>query len=202
MSELNLAKLRYVMFHVPADRLALFVGPLNDALVEFVLDSRLRTAALLAQVAHESGEFRWMEELATGADYDTREDLGNTRLEAIAIAKVHNSTPGRWWKGHGPSQITGYDNHLACGAALGLNLLDEPHLLTEPRAGCRSSCWFFRNAKLKNGTSVDLTEYADASDIRTVSLAWNRGLLQSTHDPLSWDKRQLYYYRALDALKD
>ena len=40
-----------------------FLDPLNAAMTEFGIQPYLRAAAFLAQVAHESGEFRWMKEI-------------------------------------------------------------------------------------------------------------------------------------------
>lgn len=81
---LTLAQLQRIM---PASTQAsLFLEPLNAAMQEFGIDTRLRMAAFLAQIGHESGQFRFMEELASGAAYDNRADLGNTNPEAIRIA--------------------------------------------------------------------------------------------------------------------
>lgn len=195
-AELTFDKLREIMREAPDAVLNRYVGPLNAAAVEFELNTAPRWCALLATLAHESGELRWQHEFASGAAYDDREDLGNTLPEAIAVAKVHGTTPGRFYRGHGPAMITGYKNHLACGMALGLNLVDEPSMLEHPTPGARSACWFFRNAKLRDDSVVDLTPYADALEFRTVSLAWNRGLLESEHDPLHWEERQRYFMRA------
>ena len=44
-----------------------FIDPLNDAMREFdISENGIREAAFLAQIAHESGELRYVEELATG----------------------------------------------------------------------------------------------------------------------------------------
>ena len=44
-----------------------------------ILDNSLRLIHFLAQLAHESGNFRYMEEIASGAAYEGRKDLGNTQ---------------------------------------------------------------------------------------------------------------------------
>ena len=85
-----------------------------------------------------------MEEVVSGAAYDNRADLGNTNSEAIRIATAHGSTPGRFWKGHGPIQITGYLNHLAAMMALELDCVEQPRLLCEPVHGCRAAGWFWK----------------------------------------------------------
>lgn len=94
--------------------------------------------AFFAHLAHESGEYRYMEELADGSAYDTRTDLGNTpELDG----------DGAWFKGHGPIQITGHDAHLKCGVALGIDLIKNPRLLTLPEYGTVSAVWFWTKYK-------------------------------------------------------
>lgn len=189
--------LHRIMTVAPMPRLEIFIGPLNAAMQEFEIHTANREAMFIATIAHESAEFHYMEELADGAAYEHRVDLGNTKQEAIDIAQAHGSTPGRWWKGHGPIQITGYDNHLACGAALGIDLLNEPRLITQPGYGCRSAGWFWRT-----GAIADLNAVAELGDFRATQLAINRGVLESDNDPLGWDQRQMYYRRARSVYAD
>jgi putative chitinase len=138
-------------------RAALFVDPINSAMEEFEINTAKRQAAFLAQLAHESGQFRYMEEIASGAAYDDRKDLGNTKPEAIAVAYRHGTTPGRWWKGHGPIQITGYDNHRACSVGIFGDeyiLVDDPKRITTPDDGCRAAAWFWKTHGLNDLADV------------------------------------------------
>lgn len=149
-------------------RAGVFLAPLNDAMDEFGIDTPVRRAPFLAQVAVESGSLRYVSEIASGMAYNGRADLGNTKPEAIAIARRHGSTPGPWWKGHGLIQITGYDNHLACGTALGLDLLNEPTLLELPGDAARSAAWFWQTR--------GLNELADAGNFERITRRINGGL--------------------------
>ncbi len=150
-------------------RLPLFVVPLNRAMHEFDITTERRIEAFLPQLAHESGRFLYMRELASGAAYDGRADLGNTDLEAIRIAAQHGTTPGRFWKGHGPIQITGFENHKRCSLALygDLRLLDNPARLEQPEDGCRAAAWFW---KVKG-----LNELADAGNFDRITRRINGG---------------------------
>ena len=148
-------------------RAELFVLYLDQAMIEFGIDTPKRMVAFLATLCVESGQLVYMEELASGAAYDGRVDLGNTKSDAIAIAAQHGSTPGRWWKGHGPIQITGYDNHRICGDALELDLLHNPQFLTQPEHGCRSAGWFWKRN--------NLNKWADTEDWDGVRDVVNRG---------------------------
>ena len=145
-----------------------FVQPLNDAMDEFQIDTPTRQAAFLAQLAHESGSFRYMEELADGSAYEGRRDLGNHEQDAIDAASAHDTTPGKFYKGHGPIQITGYYNHRDCGRALELDLVNAPILLTLPEHGCRAAGWFWH--------SRGLNALADAGQFQALTRRINGGL--------------------------
>jgi putative chitinase len=94
--------------------------------------------AFFGQIAVESMEYQFMEEIADGSAYDQRTDLGNTpELDG----------DGQWFKGHGPMQITGYDAHLACGVALGIDLVKNPRLITLPEYATKSAVWFWTKFK-------------------------------------------------------
>lgn len=163
---LTLPQLIRIMPHAQF-RASRFIGPLNDAMDECQIDSPKRIAAYLAQIGHESGQLRYVEEIASGAAYDNRKDLGNTRPEAIAIAKRNGTTAGRFYKGHGLIQITGYDNHLAAMLALDIDCVENPQLLCEPVNACRSAAWFW--------ASHGLNELADAGRFKRITKVINGG---------------------------
>lgn len=174
-------------------RASLFLDPLNAAMQEFGIDTRLRVAAFLAQIGHESGQFQFIEELASGAAYDDRADLGNTNPAAVRIALAHGSTPGRFWKGHGPIQITGYNNHLAAMLALHVDCVEQPRLLCEPINGCRAAGWFWQ--------THGLAKWADSGDIDGVSDLVNRGRKTAAiGDANGFADRKAIYDRALTVL--
>lgn len=150
------------------DRLrAKFLTPLNIALAEFEINTPLRIAAFIAQVAHESGNFRYVSELADGSAYEYRKDLGNLKPEALAAAHACGTTTGKFYKGHGPIQITGYNNHKACGEALGLDLVNEPMLICEPLNGCRAAGWFWK--------TNNLNPLADKGEFKRITKKINGG---------------------------
>lgn len=129
------------------ERLAMFVVPLNGTMAEFEINTAKRQAAFLAQVAHESGCFKWLLEIASGDAYEGRSDLGNVQ-----------PGDGRRFKGRGLIQITGRANYAACGAALGLDLLAHPELLEEPVNACRSAGWFWKTRGLNGLADIDQFE--------------------------------------------
>jgi len=131
-----------------------FAGPLNGAMAAYAINTPVRQAAFIAQIAHESGQLRYTRELwgptPTQQRYEGRADLGNTE-----------PGDGVRFKGRGLIQVTGRANYAACGAALGLPLLDHPELLEQPDGACKSAAWFWK--------SRGLNELADAGAFITIT---------------------------------
>ena len=138
-------------------RVDMFLQPLNDAMDEFGIDTPQRQAAFLAQIAHESGELRYVRELASGKAYEGRSGLGNV----VAGDGVR-------FKGRGLIQITGRANYASCGSALELDLLATPELLETPENACRSAAWYWK--------AHGLNELADAGNFHKITLRINGGL--------------------------
>ncbi len=152
------------------DRLEKFVQPLNEWMPKYGINTPARIAAFIAQLAHESGEFRYMKELASGLAYDKREDLGNTLPEAIAIARNNRTSPGCFYRGHGPIQITGYTNHLLASKSIWKDNRGvlTPTLFETPKWGVASACWFW-------GEFKKLNDEADRGDFLTITRRINGG---------------------------
>ena len=56
---------------------------------------------------------------------------------------------GEGWKyrGRGLKQLTGKENYTRCGAAIGLDLVEQPELLLEPQGAALSAAWFWHANK-------------------------------------------------------
>lgn len=100
-------------------------------------------AFFLAQIAHESGEFRYSEEIASGSAYEGRKDLGN-----VVVGD------GVKFKGRGLIQLTGrtnykdYNDYLVKGGMV-VDLLKTPELLAKPVGSCKSAMWFWKKHNLR-----------------------------------------------------
>lgn len=122
-----------------------------------IIDTPLRLAHFMAQLIHESGSFRYMEEIASGAAYEGRADLGNI-----------NPGDGKRYKGRGPIQLTGRANYRTYGRLAGIDFERTPTLVSTPSIGLMVGCMFWDREKL-NGL-------ADQDDIRNITLRINGGL--------------------------
>jgi putative chitinase len=121
-----------------------------------ILYNELRFAHFIAQLTHESGNFRYMEEIATGAAYEGRKDLGNVM-----------AGDGVRFKGRGPIQLTGRANYQKYGRVLGIDFEAHPELVAIPSIGFLVACKFWVN----NG----LNELADRDDVLTITRRINGG---------------------------
>lgn len=171
---LDEASIRLIMPSAPVARFSSLVAAMNSAMTEAGIKSVTRAAAFLSQIAHESGELRYMEEIADGSAYEGRKDLGNVV-----------AGDGRRYKGRGPIQITGRANYRAAGKALQLDLENNPKLASEPYTGFRVAGWYW--------TSRNLNAKADALDFIGITRAINGGMN-------GYSARLKYYHKALETL--
>lgn len=176
----RLDQLVRICTYARARHLAGVVEPLALCLREAAAETPLRAAMLIAQLAHESGEFRFLEELAPGTAYDV---AVNPRL----AAKLGNTQPGDGplYKGRGWIQLTGRANYAAAGKALGLELLNSPELASHHLAAARIAAWYWR--------THGCNEPADRGDVEGCTKLINGGLNGLDH-------RITYYERAREAL--
>lgn len=158
---------------------------LTAAMAEFDIDTPTRQAAFLAQVAHESGLFRWTSEIwgPTPAQmrYSQRADLGNTRPEARRFAEQAGVVdPGKFYRGHGLIQVTGYLNHVRAGQVLGIDAAAHPELLAEPEYAARSAGDFWRDH--------GLNPLADEGAFELITRRINGGLNGYAERCVLWDR--------------
>jgi len=172
-------QLRQIMTRCPLSAAKLYADPLTSAMTEFAIDrTDARIAAFLGQLAQESGELRYVCEIASGEAYECRADLGNCK-----------PGDGERFKGRGLMQITGRTNYLNCSLALfgDDRLLREPDLLEQPIAAADSAGWFWET----NG----LNELADNGDFEAITRRINGGLT-------GYGQRVIYWRRAQKVLQN
>ena len=157
-------QLRQIMPNLAAAKLPVYLAALNQAMQVYGVNTALRTAAFIAQLAHESGEFRWMEEIWGPTDAQRRYEPPN----ALA-AKLGNTEAGdgKRFKGRGPIQITGRFNYAKYGGLLGTDLVADPALAATPEVAFATAGLFWKT----NG----LNELADAEQFVTITRRINGG---------------------------
>lgn len=124
-----------------------FVASFNQWNIPFGIDNEKRIVHYLAQVFHESGALRYVEEIASGAQYEGRKDLGNTQ-----------QGDGVRFKGRGFIQLTGRTNYTKfnefdlCTA----DVVANPQAVAEFPLNQIASMWFWQ--------THGLNELADRDD--------------------------------------
>lgn len=161
---ITLDDLKAICPRTSTGRLALFVDPLDDAMIEYEINRLPRIAAFLAQIAHESGAFIYVKEL-----WGPTADQRDYEPPATKAAVLGNTEKGDGFKfrGRGLIQTTGRANYRETGKALGLPLEDQPQLLEEPANACRSAAYYWK--------SRGLNELADVGDFKLITRKINGG---------------------------
>lgn len=129
--KVTLQQLLFIAPHSGA-RAGRFLPYLNKYMGQYGIDTPLRAAHFLAQAMHESGELQFVRELASGAAYEGRKDLGNSR-----------PGDGRLYKGRGLLQVTGRNNYTKLAKDTGLDVVRKPALLELPQWAAMSACWYW-----------------------------------------------------------
>jgi putative chitinase len=174
--------LKQIMPNLPEAKRDAYLPFLAKALEDHEINTPRRAAAFLAQIAHESAELRFMQELwgptAQQKKYeppsDLAKDLGNTQ-----------PGDGFRYRGRGPIQITGRANYKKYGELLGVDLVDNPDLAARPEYAFQIAGLFW--------SLRGLNQLADAEDFSTITRRINGGLTGLA-------ERERYYEVAKKAL--
>lgn len=152
-----------------------YLPHLNSLIEKFKINAnKTRLAMFLAQLLHESGSLRYVEEIASGEDYEGRKDLGN----------IYKGD-GIKFKGRGLIQLTGRENYSNFQKWSGVKVVDNPELLELPENAVLSAIWFWE----RNG----LSQLADTGDVKRVTKRVNGGL-NGLAD------REQYYKKGIEVL--
>ena len=164
-----------------------WLQPLEDTFAKYNIDTPKRQAAFIGQCAHESGNFKVLQEnLNYSAEglmktwpsrFPTKEVADQYARQPAKIAgKVYNGRLGNTseeeaakYLGRGLIQLTGKENYEHCGSSIGVDLLSNPDLLSTPEYAALSAGWFWN----KKG----LNDLADTGDIETMTKRINGGLI-------------------------
>jgi putative chitinase len=161
--------------------------PLNQVFVKYDLNTSKRQAAFIGQCAHESNNFKTLEEnlhysaaalmrvwpsrFPDAAVADKYANNPQAIADKVYGGRMGNLQDGDGWKYHGRGliQLTGRENYANCGSGIGVDLLGNPDLLVTPEYAALSAGWFWN----KKG----LNALADAGDFETMTKRINGGLI-------------------------
>lgn len=153
------------MLAISDAHLSEYYEPLQETMEKYEINTPLRVAHFLAQCGHESLDMVYMEELASGSDYEGRKDLGN-----IVIGD------GKKFKGRGMIQLTGrgvyekYQKYIAQNPTVFFHDFDEnPNLLSVLPYCIDSAGWFWSIYK-------NINKEADQDKLIAVTKLVNGGL--------------------------
>lgn len=137
----------------------------NNAMRAAGITTVNRAAMWCAQLGHESVGLRYMREIASGAEYEWRADLGNTQ-----------AGDGVRYAGRGPIQLTGRNNYRAftrwarANGHSGIDFEAHPEKLEEPHWGFLAATYYWVAAR------PQLNALADRRDLEGATRAINGGL--------------------------
>lgn len=166
-----------------------WLAPLEETFAKYDISTPVRQAAFIGQCAHESGNFKTLQEnLNYSAESLCR--VWPSRFPTLESAQPYHRNPdkiankvyggrmgngaeeteeGSLYKGRGLIQLTGKDNYAMCGAGLGEDFIHSPDLVLAPKYAALSAAWFWN----KRG----LNKEADAKDYTGMTKKINGGVL-------------------------
>ena len=189
-----------------------WLDALNAAMRGCDIATPARQAAFLAQVLHESGELRHLEESLNYSPQRLRQ-VWPRRFPTDEAAAAYGHAPERlanhiyadrlgngdeasgdgWrYRGRGLIQLTGRDNYAALARALPIDALADPALLLTPAGAALSAGWFWRAHGLN-----ELADQAVGADADARFAEITRRVNGGTN---GLDERRAYWLRARQAL--
>lgn len=182
-------RLKALSPHILAQRAADYAPALDGVLAMAELDTSLRVAHFMAQLAYESAGFRALVEslnykpetlvrvfpshVKTLAQAQSLVAQGPAAIaEAIygGRADLGNTRPGDGYRfiGRGFIMITGRANYARYAALIGQPLIDKPELLEQPLHAAQAAAAFWK--------ATHINARADADDVSGVTRLVNGGL--------------------------
>jgi putative chitinase len=183
---------------------------LMEVLPKYSINTPRRVAHFVSQCAHESNNFRSLEEnLNYSADALTRvfpryfgagkrdaaayarnpEKIANyVYMDQFRTAKMGNVNEGDGWRfrGRGLKQLTGRDNYTRFGKFVGMTAEQAAEYVATEKGAIESACWFWDTNKLNT--------IADTDDVVLMTKRINGG-------NIGLEDRQQRYNRALPLLE-
>ena len=162
---------------------------LNEIMPEYDINTPERVAAFIAQCAHESGNFRFLQENlnykaaslrkvfpkyfpddAIAAAYANKPQMIANRIYANRMGNGDETSGDGWtYRGRGLIQLTGKNNYTFFSASIDTPLEEVAEYLETFEGAVQSACFFWDQNKLN--------QWADARDILTLTKRINGGTI-------------------------
>ena len=183
---------------------------LCDMLPKYGITSERRVAHFLSQCAHESANFKRLEENLNYSAKALRAVFGRyfgnppkrnadeyhrmpknianyVYMDEFRKYKMGNVNEGDGWlfRGRGLKQLTGRDNYTKFGASVGLSAEEAAEYVATEKGAVESACWFW--------DTNNLNEIADTDDVKRMTKKINGG-------SIGLADRQKRYTHAMEVL--
>jgi putative chitinase len=164
-----------------------------DIFPKYEINTAARIAGFIAQCAHESNEFKSLEENLNYSEdalkrvfsryfgagkRNAKEYAKNPEKIANYVyqdefrsSKMGNTKPGDGWlfRGRGLKQLTGRDNYTAFGKTVNMTAEEAAVYVATEKGAIESACWFWNAKKLNaiadTGDIVKMTKIINGGDI-------------------------------------
>lgn len=194
MSLITLEQLKQILPNAQLKDLQNSIVGLNEAMVKFNINTKLRIAAFIANVGHENGNFLYKKEiwgptkqqLRYERDFSqpwTKDDLRNKLAFILGNDQLGD---GKKYMGRGDIQTTGKANYAQISKDLGIDFVNNPQWLETPKYKSLSAGWFWN--------SRGLNSLADKGEFIAIVEKINGGIN-------GLEERLANYNRALTILK-
>jgi putative chitinase len=169
-------QLKAILSSAKEENIDRYLEPLNKALGHYAINTPMRIAHFIAQVAQESGSFRYNEEIWPNPSLDAQGVATNGsswQLRYEGRAELGNTVPGDGYRfrGRGLIQLTGRANYAKYGTKLGRDLTSgtNPDLVAQPDLAVDAAGWYW--------DSRGLNAFADKDDVLSITKRINGGTL-------------------------
>jgi len=186
MTELTLDHLRQMVKNPHIEH---WYEALAQLLPDYGINTPQRIAAFVAQCAHESGNFRFIQEnlnyrwpslRKTFPKYFPTDELAKqyekkpqqiaNRIYANRMGNGDEASGDGWrYRGRGLIQLTGRDNYTFFAGSLGIEVEEAADYLATFEGAAQSACFFWEQN--------NINRFADAGDIRGMTRAINGGYI-------------------------
>lgn len=159
---------------------------INELCVKYGIDTPIRLAAFIAQTAHESSDYKVLEENLnysasqlvktwpkrftnkTAPAYAKKPEKIANKVYADRMGNGNESSgDGYKFRGRGLIQLTGKTNYTNFGSSLQMSADEASDYCSKQKGAFESACWFWR--------ANNLNRFADADDIAGMTEAINGG---------------------------